>query len=213
MAKTYLFPEVISITLYKHNSIDCKLYTLILDNCLIKPHQDTILVKKEDVNAMLLKYFKKEINKIPLIPEQTLHKEANTIYFLKKIMNEMPNLRWFQISYSKNSKFSRLNINTETSEKTLSFVFKTIRGSYRTFDFFKEKDMDFVNYVLKEVGCIKNLNYSLVKLNALVDRLEKLSLTDDQNVKNVCDRMLKEFDYWYEDNPEALIITDYLEDI
>ena len=73
--------------------------------------------------------------------------------------------------------------------------------------------MEFVNYVLKEVGCIKNLNYSLVKLKALADRLEKLSLTDDQNVKNVCDRMLKEFDYWYEDNPEALIITDYLEDI
>lgn len=213
MDKVYLFPEVLSITLYKYNSIDSRLYTLILDNCLIKPHQDTILVKREDVNKLLYKHFRKEINKIPLIPEQTLHKEANTIYFLRKIMDEMPNLRWFQISYSKNSKFSRLNVNAETGEKTLSFVFKTVRGSYRTFDFFKEKDMEFVNYVLKEVGCIKNLNYSLVKLKALADRLEKLSITDDQNVKNVCDRMLKEFDYWYEDNPEALIITDYLEDI
>lgn len=213
MDKVYLFPEVLSITLYKYNSIDSRLYTLILDNCLIKPHQDTILVKREDVNKLLYKHFRKEINKIPLIPEQTLHKEANTIYFLRKIMDEMPNLRWFQISYSKNSKFSRLNVNAETGEKTLSFVFKTVRGSYRTFDFFKEKDMEFVNYVLKEVGCIKNLNYSLVKLKALADRLEKLSTTDDQNVKNVCDRMLREFDYWYEDNPEALIITDYLEDI
>jgi hypothetical protein len=209
----YLFPEVIAVTLYKYNSIDGKLYTLICNECKIKQHQDTILVKKEDVNRLLYQHFRKEINKIPLIPEQTLHKEANTVYFLKKIMDEMPNLRWFQVSYSKNSKFSRLNINAETSEKTLSFVFKTVRGSYRTFDFFKEKDMEFVNYVLKEVGCIKNLNYSLVKLKALADRLEKLSLTDDQNVKNVCDRMLKEFDYWYEDNPEALIITDYLEDI
>ena len=62
MAKTYLFPEVISVTLYKYNSIDCKLYTLILDNCLVKPYQDTILVKKEDVNILLSKYFKKEIN-------------------------------------------------------------------------------------------------------------------------------------------------------
>ena len=213
MAKTYLFPEVLSITLYKYNSIDCKLYTLILDNCSVKPHKDTILVKKDEVNIMLAKYFKKEINRIPLIPEQTLHKETNTVYFLKKIMEEMPNLRWFQISYSKNSKFSRVNVDKETNDKTISFVFKTVRGSFRTFDFFKEKDMEFVNYVLKEVGCIKNLNYSLVKLKALTDRLEKLSTTDDQNVKNVCDRMLREFDYWYEDNPEALIITDYLEDI
>lgn len=213
MAKTYLFPEVLSITLYKYNSIDCKLYTLILDNCSVKPHKDTILVKKDEVNIILEKYFKKEINRIPLIPEQTLHKETNTVYFLKKIMEEMPNLRWFQISYSKNSKFSRVNVDKETNDKTISFVFKTVRGSFRTFDFFKEKDMEFVNYVLKEVGCIKNLNYSLVKLKALADRLEKLSTTDDQNVKNVCDRMLREFDYWYEDNPEALIITDYLEDI
>ena len=121
----YLFPEVIAVTLYKYNSIDCKLYTLILDNCLIKPHQDTILVKKEDVSLMLSKHFKKEINKIPLIPEQTLHKEANTVYFLKKIMNEMPNLRWFQISYSKNSKFSRLNINTEViSDATLKNILR-----------------------------------------------------------------------------------------
>ncbi len=213
MPKVYLFPEVISVTLYKYNSIDGRLYTIICNECQVKQHKNTILVKKTDINILLNKYFKKEIDKIHLIPESTLHKEANTVYFLKKIMDEMPNLRWFQISYSKNSKFSRLNVNTETNEKTLSFVFKTIRGSYRTFDFFKEKDMDSVNYVLKEVGCIKSLNYSLVKLKALTDRLEKLSITDDQNVKNVCDRMLKEFDYWYEDNPEALIITDYLEDI
>ena len=213
MDKIYLFPEVLSITLYKYNYIDNKLYTLILDNCLIKPHNDTILVRKKDVNLLLYKHFRKDLDKISLIPQNELHKRADTVYFLKKIMDEMPNLRWFQISFSKNSKFSRINVSAETGEKTLSFSFKTIRGSYRTFDFFKEKDMEFVNYVLKEVGCIKNLNYSLVKLKALIDRLEKLRESDDQNVKNVCDRMLREFDQFYDDNPEALIITDYLEDI
>ena len=213
MAKIYLFPEVLSITLYKYNHIDNKLYTLILDNCVTKQHQDTILVKKGDVNLLLHRYFKKTINKIQLIPHNELHKRADTVYFLKKIMDEMPNLRWFQISFSKNSKYSRINANEETGEKTLSFAFKTIRGSYRTFDFFKEKDMEFVNYVLKEVGCIKNLNYSLIKLKTFIDKLEKLRESNDQNVKKVCDRMLIEFDQFYEDNPEALIITDYLEDI
>ncbi len=213
MDKVYLFPEVLSITLYKYNYKDNKLYTLILENCLIKPHNDTILVRKKDVFFLLYKYFKKDLDKISLIPQNELHIHADTIYFLKKIMDEMPNLRWFQISFSKNSKYSRILANAETGEKTLSFSFKTIRGSYRTFDFFKEKDMEFVNYVLKEIGCIKNLNYSLVKLKSLIDRLEKLRESDDQNVKNVCDRMLREFDQFYDDNPEALIITDYLEDI
>lgn len=208
----YLFPEVIAVTLYKYNSIDGKLYTLICNECKIKQHQNNILVRREEVARLLYKYFRKEIDDLPLIPNEVLHKRANTIYFLKKILEEMPNLRWFQISHSKNSRFTRLSENTK-GEKTLNFEFKAIRGSFRTFDFFKEKDMEFVNYVLKEVGCIKNINYSLVKLKALSDRLEKLGVTDDQNVKNVCDRILQEFDYWYEDNPEALIITDYLEDI
>jgi hypothetical protein len=208
----YLFPEVIAVTLYKYNSIDGKLYTLICNECKIKQHQNTILVRREDIARLLYKYFRNEVDDLPLIPHEVLHKKANTVYFLKKILEEMPNLRWFQISYSKNSRFTRLSENTK-GEKTLNFEFKAIRGSFRTFDFFKEKDMEFVNYVLKEVGCIKNINYSLVKLKALSDRLEKLGVTDDQNVKNVCDRILQEFDYWYEDNPEALIITDYLEDI
>ena len=208
----YLFPEVIAVTLYKYNSIDGKLYTLICNECKIKQHQNTILVRREDVAILLYKYFRKEIDELHLIPQEILHKRVNTIYFIKKILEEMPNLRWFQISYSKNSKFTRMSEKV-SGEKTLNFEFKAIRGSCRTFDFFKEKDMEFVNYVLKEIGCIKNLNYSLVKLKSLTDRLEKLSNTNDQNVKNVCDRILQEFDYWYEDNPEALIITDYLEDI
>jgi hypothetical protein len=209
----YLFPEVIAATLYKYNSIDNRLYTLIIDNCKIKQHQGSIIVRKKDIDKLLHLYFKKELDSIPLIPNEILHKRANTVYFLKKILDEMPNLRWFQIEYSKNHEFTRINENKTTGEKTLNFVFKVVRGSYRTFDFFKEKDMEFVNYVLKEVGCIKTLNYSLVKLKVLSDRLEKLSTDNDENVKNVCDRILQEFDYWYEDNPEALIITDYLEDI
>jgi hypothetical protein len=79
--------------------------------------------------------------------------------------------------------------------------------------FFKESEMEFVNYVLKETGCIKDLNYSLVKLKSLTKRLEKLQQSEDENIKNVCDRMINEFDLWYDDDPEALIITDYLEDI
>lgn len=213
MAKRYLFPEVLSITLYKYNSLDSKLYTLILDNCKFKKHKNTILVRKLDVNSLLQTYFKNELDKLPLIPVETLHKEANSIYFLDKIIKEMPNLRWFQIQYSKNVKFTRITINGDGGEKTLNFVFKAIRGSYRTFDFFKEKEMEFVNYVLKEVGCIKDLNYSLVKLKSLTNRLENLQQKEDENIRNVCDRMIKEFNLWYEDDPEALIITDYLEDI
>lgn len=214
MAKTYLFPEILSITLYRYSSLDTRLYTLIIDNCKLRKHKNTILVRKRDVEIILKSHFKKEIEKIPLISDAILHKEANTIYFLNKIINEMPNLRWFQISYENNVRYTRVIESELTGEKILNFVFKVVRGSFRTFDFFKEDEMEFVNYVLKEIGCIKDLHYNLVKLKSLITRLENLQdSNNDDNIRNVCARMLGEFQDWTSDDPEALIITDYLEDI
>lgn len=209
----YLFPEVLAITLFKYNSIDNKIYNIILNEYRYKPHLNTILVKKEDLNKLIYKYFRNEIQKIPLIPTEVLYKDANTVYFLNKIISEMVNLRWFQISFDKNAKFNRINIDEKSGEKHLNFIYKSIRGSYRTFDFFKEKDIPGVNKVLKKVGCIKDLNYSLVKLKSLSDRLEKLKDSDDEIEKIVSIKMVEQFKIWYSDNPEALIITDYLEDI
>lgn len=209
----YLFPEVLSITLFKYNSIDNKVYNIILNEYTYKSHLNTILVKKEDINRLIHRYFKDEILKIPLIPTEVLYKEVNTIYFLNKIINEMVNLRWFQISFSKNAKYNRVNLDEKSGEKHLNFIYKSIRGSYRTFDFFKEKDIPDVNEVLKKVGCIKDLNYSLVKLKALSDRLEKLKDSGSDIEKVISTKMIDQFNLWYNDNPEALIITDYLEDI
>ena len=210
MTKSNEFPEIISITLYKYNSIDSKLYTLIKNNYTYKKHKGTILVKAHHLNEVLIKYFKEELDKLSIISAKSLHREANSIYFLNKMFNEMTNLRWFQINFSKNVSFSRIEYGAEN--RTLEFNFKVIRGSFRTFDVFKMEELDIVNQILKDIGCIRDLHYSLVRLDSLAQRLEKRAVTSkDQNTQTACQRMLVYFDNWIEDNPEALIVTDYLD--
>ena len=210
MANPNTFPEIISITLYKYNSIDSKLYTLIKDKCFYKKYSGTILVRSQHVQDLLKVYFKEDMEKISIISNRTLHREANTVYFLNKMFREMKNLRWYQISFSKNVAFTRIEIGDEV--KTLNFAHKVVRGSFRTFDFFKKEEIPYVNDVLQKIGCIKKMQYSLVKLDSLANRIEKVLIsTDDQNHKNVCQRLLTYFDNYIEDNPEALIVTDYLD--
>ena len=143
---------------------------------------------------------------------RSLYKEVNTVYFLNKIFTQMKNLRWFQITLSKNSSYNRVNIDEETGSKSVNFNFKVIRGSFRTFDLFQEDEMESVNWVLKEIGAIKELHYSIVKLSSLSERLESTAASSEEdNIKKVCGKMINHFDLWIEDDPETLIVTDYLD--
>ena len=210
MAKSNMFPEIVSITLFKYNSIDSKIYTLIKNNYNYRKYKGAILVKAHDLHKAIHENFKEDLDKLAFISTKSLPREANSIYFLNNMFKEMKNLRWFQINFSKNASFTRIESNAES--KSLNFNFKVLRGSFRTFDVFKIEELDFVNQVLKDIGCIKNLQYSIVKLDPLARRLEKRAVSSkDQNVQNACQRMLVYFNDWVDDNPEALIVTDYLD--
>ena len=205
------FPEIIAATLYKYNSIDNKLFTLLMDNCKYKKHKGTYIIKSSDVGEVLKSNFKDKLEKLEILPDASLHKSADSIYFLNKILTEMKNLRWFQFTLDKNATYNRLSFDEE-GNKTIDFDFKVIRGSFRTFDIFEQNEIKHVNHVLREVRCITDLQYSLVKLNSLVRRLESLSdLSKNKNVINVCDRLIYHFKSWNKDNPQALIVTDFLD--
>lgn len=212
MVDTHHFPEIISVTFYKHNSIDNRIYTSIMDTCKIKKYKGTFLVRAHDVKEILYKYYKDEIQRIEMASARSLYKEVNTVYFLNKIFTQMKNLRWFQVTLSKNSSYSRVNVDEETGTKSVNFNFKVMRGSFRTFDLFSEKEMGSVNWVLKEIGAIKKLHYSIVKLAPFTERLESTSASnEDEEIKKVCGKMINYFDLWIEDDPETLLVTDYLD--
>jgi hypothetical protein len=217
MARGYHFPEIVAITLQKYNSIDNKIYTLIKNRGCYTPHNNSIsiLVKSSDLYSIVKETYPLEIEKLEMLPNKNLYKGATTIYFINKFMGEMKNLRWFKITLCKNLSYSRISSNFhENEEKTLNFDFKVIRGSFKTFEFFDEASMPLVNDILKKVGCITDKHYSVVKLKSLEDRIANLrdaseGMTDEEN--RICSTMILHFSEWSEDNPQALIITDFLD--
>ena len=213
MASENSFPEIVSITLFKHNSLDNKLFTLLMDNCPYKKHRGSYLIRAEDFKVILNKHFKKELEKIQLLSHSSLYKNANTIYFLHKMLDEMNNLRWFQVEYSKNLAYNRMMVDYETGSKVIDFDFKVVRGTFRTYDFFKDEQIDVANGVLKSAGCFKKNHYCIIKLKPLIRHLEGQSQDKNKNDEEVssCFRILEALKEWKEDNPQALIVTDFLD--
>lgn len=213
MANQYLFPEIIAITLQKYNYLDNKLYTLIKDNGNFKRHKGTILVKRSVVMFILKTYFYQELERMDTIPDKTLYKHVHSIHFIVKMMNEMKNLRWFQITLSKNATYSRI-CDFGGGDTSLNFEYKIIRGSFRTFDFFDQKVIPTVNSILKKVGVINKSHYSVVKLKHLEDRLLNIK-GNSENLTEMeefaLSTMISYFSEWSEDNPQALIVTDFLD--
>ena len=71
-----------------------------------------------------------------------------------------------------------------------------------------------VNKILKSVGCIKENRYAVVKLKNLEDRILNLKessneLTEEEN--SICNNLIYHFSEWSDDNPQALIVTDFLD--
>jgi len=211
----YLFPEIVAITLQKHNSIDNKIYTLIKNKGCFTKHANTILVKSEELYSILKENYELELEKLNTISNKNLYKGATTIYFLNKFMKDMKNLRWFQITLCKNISYSRISSNHQPDEeKTLNFDFKVIRGSFRTFDLFKEELLPSVNKILKLVGCVNKSHYAVVKLKNLENRILNFKessndLTEEEN--SICSTLIYHFSEWSDDNPQTLIVTDFLD--
>ena len=213
MASENLFPEILSITLYKHNSLDRRLFTLIMDNCHYKTHRGSFLVRSEDFTKIIKKYFKSELEKLEILSQGHLYKNANTIYFLNKMLNEMKNLRWFQIEYDKNLAYNRVLTDHETGSKVIDFDFKVVRGTFRTYDFFNDDQLRIANDILLNAGCFKKSHYCVIKLKPLINNLEDQSRDKSKNEEEVegCFKMLAALKEWKDDNPQALIVTDFLD--
>ena len=212
MADKNLFPEILAIELYKHNSIDNRLFTLIMDNSRVKFHDGTYLVRSQDIRKIISQYFKHELQKIDVLSHKNLYKNANTIYFLHTMLKDMKNLRWFQIRYNKNLAYNRLLIDSETGEKVINFDFKVIRGTFKTYDYFSYANIKMVNKILLEAGCFKRQHYSTIKLPSLINYLEgKKGSTKDEEVVKICYKLISYLKDWKEDEPLALIVTDFLD--
>jgi hypothetical protein len=212
------FSEIIDICLERYNWIDNKLWSLLnSQETNDKLSHNVSIIHTKDILNVLYGYFPQEVNKFSSINQKALSDDVNSIYFLWKILDNKPNTKWVRYTQSANKRFNRLV--TVDGMKTVNFSIKTIRGTFRTWEHFDQSVMPKVNELLTELGIIDADNhYSAITVTSLVEALsgyrEKMAMEEEQGIADptkieIIENLLQYFEVFYEENTEALIITDY----
>jgi len=208
------FSEVTDIVLYRYNSIDARIWSLIKKTPNYKNlDNNSILVEAASLRSILLTYFRSEINKFQSIETSMIYKEATSAYFIWRMLEDVKNLRWVKIDLIKNAGYSRVVKIDEM--KTIKFSIKVIRGTFRTFDYFSKHELPIVNSILLRSGILKNnKHYGVIKLGDMLKSLD-IFLTEHNTSENAeaIMPMIDVLEPYENDNPEVLVITDYDSDI
>ena len=208
------FSEVIDIVLYRYNKVDAKLWALIKKS---KDHRvldkDSILVGSDKIRSILLNHFRNEINKFQAIETTMVYKEATSVYFIWRMIEDLEKLRWVKIDLVKNAGYSR--IVTVDEMKTIKFSIKVLRGSFRTFDYFNKQQLPVVNMILFRSGILSgNTHYRVIKLGDMLRSLDLfLSEHNTSEIAQPVSIIINNLEAYENDNPEVLVITDYDSDI
>ena len=208
------FTEVIDIILYKYNSIDSKLWSLLKRSVNHKKLSDeSILIPYGEIKSIIVDNFSKDIDRIQATGGATLHKEATSIYFIWKMIDEMPKLRWIKVTLNKNSGYNRVVHVDEI--KTIKYSIKCLRGTFRTFDHFSPSQIPLVNNILYRSGILfMNEHFRVLRLSNMLSRLDNfLSENNTSEMAVPISVFIQELEDYEVDDPEVLLITDYESDI
>ena len=208
------FTEVVDIILYKYNSIDNKIWSLVKRSIFQKSlAKDAVLVPVSSLQTILRHNFSTEIDRIQATGGSILHKEATSVYFLWKMIEEMPKLKWIKITLNKNSSYNRM---VQVDEmKTIKYSIKSIRGTFRTFDYFSPSQMPIVNKILHRSKIMApDEHFKVLKLSTLLRNLDNfLSENNTTEMAVPISLFIQQLEDYESDDPEVLLITDYELDI
>ena len=208
------FSEIIDITLYKYNSIDLKIWGILTRHYNSrKLTDDSVLISFSDLNVIINSYFHNDLNRIDSIGDSLMHKEATSIYFIKKIFDNMENIRWVKITLNKNMNYKRV---VEIDQmKTIKFSIKTLRGTFRLFEHFNEHQIYVLNKILIKMGVFKrDEHFVVIKTQDLLNRIDNyLNENNTNEIFTLLNAIIHYFEVYEVDNPEILLITDIESDI
>ena len=204
--------DVVDITLYKNNYYDNLIFTKCLnqvDYTVIT--DDSILVTPRQLNMLLELNFEREIRKIEATSADLLHKDANSIFFIDRLIQDFYNLKWVKLNLFKTRHFSRV---VETNgQKSIKFSFKVLKTTLRLNELFSLDEIAKMNPILKKRGIIKTKPYAKIMTKDLLHHLDQIVNLDndiDDDTAALFIRMIEAFEFKYEiDNPEVLLVTDW----
>lgn len=209
-----IFSEIVDITLYKYNSIDLKIWGLLKRHYKCKDlSSNSILISAADLKIIINDYFYDDLNRIDSIGENLMHKEATTVYFIKKTFDTIQNIKWFKININKNMNYKRI---VEIDQmKTIKFSIKTIRGTFRLFDHFNSYQIYILNKLFIKMNILNHGEYfKVVRTQDLLNKIDNfLDTNNTSEVFTILNVLIQYFEIYEIDNPEILLITDIESDI
>jgi hypothetical protein len=204
------FSEVVDITLYRYNSVDNKIWAMLksLDSHK-KLSSHSLLVSADALKAILLNNFRKEINRVESLHGSIVHKEATSIYFLWKMLEDLVGLRWVKFTLNSNVSYNRV-VDIDDM-KTIKYSVKVIRGTLRLFDLFKAGQLPLINAVLHKADVLRpKQQFTIIKTDDLIAKLDRLlNENNSSEIVTPVNFLLQEIEPYQTDNPELLLVTDF----
>lgn len=204
--------DVIDVTLYKFNYYDNLIWTKCLnqlDYAIV--NDDSILITPRQLIALFEHNFESELRKLEATTSDLIHRDANSLYFLDKILTDFTRLKWIKLTLSKSRHFSRA---TEINgNRTIRYSFKILKTTLRLNEVFEPDQIARINPILKEMGLINNKQYNRISVHMLITRVDAainggMDLSDDD--VELLASMIELVEYKVEqDNPELLLVTDW----
>lgn len=205
--------DVIDVTLFKFNHYDNLIWTKSLNQLdYMRVDENTIIVSPHQLQLLLDANFSREIKRIKATTFELIHRDASSIFFLDKIVEEFENLKWIKLSLSKSRSFSRMVEDFEGSSRQIKYSYKVLKATLRLSDFLNVNDINRINGVLKSIGLITDKPYKTHNTRDLVIQLEMAMNSEhvDDKSAEILSYVLDMIDHKLEgDNPDILLVTDW----
>lgn len=204
------FAEVVDITLYRYNSVDNRIWAILKNSEAHKKlSKHSILVSSDSLKELLLAYFRKEINRVESLHSSIVHKEATSVYFLWKMLEDLLGLRWVKFTLNSNVAYNRV-VDIDDM-KTIKYSVKVVRGTLRMFDIFNPAQLPLINTILHKANVLNpNQQFIIIKVEDLMTKLDiLLAKNNSSEIATPVNAILAEIDQYHTDNPELLLVTDF----
>lgn len=204
------FAEVVDITLYRYNSVDNRIWAMLRNSEAHKKlSKHSVLVSSDTLKEILLTHFRKEINRVESLHSSIVHKEATSVYFLWKMLEDLLGLRWVKFTLNSNVAYNRV-VDIDDM-KTIKYSVKVVRGTLRMFDIFNPAQLPLINTILHKANVLKpNQQFTIIKVEDLMTKLDVLlAKNNSSEIATPVNAILAEIDQYHTDNPELLLVTDF----
>ena len=207
-------PTHIAFTLYKNDYIDNLIISKVKKECKNRSKKKNEFIVSLDnfqdaiqTSTFLKAELKKTLDQ-DLLPNPNF--KPNSIFFLRSIINRLPNLTDITFKVSDEKVFSRL-VKVDGGREIVSFHFNIIEGTFDLTQILDRVQLDTFNKRFMDVGIMKNkylerTPYFYIKATVLFDILSEM---DEAQVFDAFDIITSVDPKIEEDDPILLVKTDY----